>query len=326
MGTATAIAINFQLAPVTNGSGSIKLLPIGKIEGRDGRHWQVSNPQQVIDWCKQQRRDIPVDIEHATELKAPKGEPAPATGWISPDTLRVEEGHIVGKIAFNHEDNPVANKEYRYLSPAFVYDTKTLEVIGLTSIGLTNTPNLYLPALNTQQHTTEEPDMLKDILAALGLPETADGAAALNAIQQLKTDKATAMNRADNPPLDKFVPRSDYDTALNRANTAETALATEKAKQQDVAIETAINAALTAGKITPATVDYHKAQCRTEGGLERFTDFVAALPANPAATASGLNSQQPGQLATALNAEELYTCEQLELSHADFIKAKGGAN
>lgn len=324
MGTATATALNLQIRPNTD--GIVQLLPIGSVDGRDKRHWQVSNPQQVIDWCKQQRRDIPVDIEHATELKAPKGEPAPATGWISPDTLRVEEGHIVGKIAFNHEDNPVANKEYRYLSPVLLYDTTTLEVIGITSVGLTNQPNLYLSALNTQQHTTEEPDMLKDILAALGLPLTADNAAALNAIQQLKTDKATALNRADNPPLDKFVPRFDYDTALNRANTAETALATEKAKQQDVAIETAINAALTAGKITPATVDYHKAQCRTEGGLERFTDFVAALPANPAATASGLNSQQPGQLATALNAEELYTCEQLELSHADFIKAKGGAN
>ena len=323
MGTATATALNLQIRPNTD--GIVQLLPIGSVDGRDKRHWQVSNPQQVIDWCKQQRRDIPVDIEHATELKAPKGEPAPATGWISPDTLRVEEGYIVGKLVFNHEDNPVANKEYRYLSPVFVYDTKTLEVIGLTSVGLTNTPNLYLPALNTQQTTTEEPDMLlKDILAALGLPETADGAAALNAIQQLKTDKATAMNRADNPPLDKFVPRSDYDTALNRANTAETALATEKSKQQDAAIETAINTALTAGKITPATVDYHKAQCRTEGGLERFTAFVAAQPANPAATASGLNSQQPGQLATALNAEELYTCERLGLSHADFIKAKGG--
>ena len=37
-----------------------------------------------------------------------------------------------------------------------------------------------------------------------------------------------------------------------------------------------IEAALGAGKITPATVEYHKASCRQDGGLERFRDFVKA--------------------------------------------------
>jgi phage I-like protein len=319
VGILKAVAINFQIQST---SDAVRLIPCGEVIGRDGRRWKLSNPQSVIDWCVRNARDIPVDLEHSTELKAPEGEPAPAVGWIKPSSLRIEDGHIVGVIEYNSESNPVANKEYRYLSPVFIYDTQPLEFIGLTSVGLTNNPNLYLPALNTAQLQQDETPMLKELLAALGLSETADGATALNAISQLKLARDTALNQAQTPSLDKFVPRADYDTALNRASAAESKLAAQAKAQAEAAIDTAINTALTAGKITPATVEYHKAQCRTEGGLERFKTFVDASPANPAAVESGLNQQQPGQLATALNAEEKQIASLLGMTENDYLAAK----
>lgn len=319
MGILKAVALNFQIQSIND---AVRLIPCGEVIGRDGRRWKLPNPQAVIDWCVRNAQDIPVDLEHSTELKAPEGEPAPAVGWIKPSSLRIEDGHIVGVIEYNSESNPVANKEYRYLSPVFFYDTQTLEIIGLTSVGLTNNPNLYLPALNTAQLQQDETPMLKELLAALGLSDTADGATALNAIQLLKLARETALNQAQNPSLEKFVPRTDYDAALNRAVSAESKLAEQTKVQIDAAIETAINAALKEGKITPSSVKYHTDQCRTEGGLERFRAFVGAQPVNPAATESGLNQQQPGHVATALNADEKQTAALLGMSEADYLAAK----
>ena len=173
----------------------------------------------------------------------------------------------------------IMNREYRYISPVFVYEKDSRRIVRITSAGLTNQPNLYIAALNNETKKQKEESMeLAQLLAALGLPATATFAEALNCIGAIKQDHATALNRADNPPLDKFVPRGDYDKALERATNAETKVKETADAALDTAINTEIDAALKAGKITPATADYHKAQCRMEGGLDRFKAFVSAAP------------------------------------------------
>ena len=134
---------------------------------------------------------------------------------------------------------------------------------------------------------------LAQLLAALGLPATATFAEALNRIGAINQEHATALNRAENPPLDKFVPRADYDKALERATNAETSLKKKEDDALETAINTEIDAALKAGKITPATADYHKAQCRQEGGLERFKAYVAAAPVIAGNT--DLDNQDPNR-------------------------------
>lgn len=160
--------------------------------------------------------------------------------------------------------------------------------------------------------------MLKALLAKLGLTETVTEEQALNAVGKLQSDLQTALNRAETPSLDKFVPRADYDTALNRATVAEQKL---KA-QEDAAMETAINAeidtALKSGKITPATVEYHRANCRQEGGLERFKAFVAAAPA--IGDASGLDGKMADQGGKALNAEQAQIAAMFGNSAEDLKK------
>ena len=118
----------------------------------------------------------------------------------------------------------------------------------------------------------------------------------------LKGDLTVALNSAASPPLDKFVPKADYDLALNRAADAEGKLSAVAQATLETAINTEITAALAAGKITPATQEYHIAQCRQEGGLERFKAFVAAAPA--VAVNSQLDTKRPGIEDTALNAEQ----------------------
>lgn len=283
----------------------VHLIPAGQVDGRDGRSWNNSEPQAIVDAFLAGGMDLPIDIEHSTELKAPQGEPAPAAGWIK--ELEDRSGGIWGRAEWNETGRTlVGGKQYRYLSPVILYNPESGTIAGLTSIGLTNRPNLNLQALNHQTGSAKPPKedrMLKALLAALALPEDATAEQALAAITTLKTELATAANHARNPSLEKFVPRADYDTALAKAANAEQALDTLRKEKLEGEIESAINTALEAGKITPATVEYHTAQCRQEGGLQRFAAFCAAAPA--LGGPSGLEGKDPAAPATALNAQEL---------------------
>ena len=80
---------------------------------------------------------------------------------------------------------------------------------------------------------------MKNIAAALGLAEDATEEAILAKINEGKTELASARLP---PAPDKYMPRADYDTAIARANTAETELATLKKAGREAEIETVIAA------------------------------------------------------------------------------------
>lgn len=299
---------------------SAELIPAGRVTGRDGRAWNNDTPQAILAHFAGLGMELPVDVEHSTELKAPKGEPAPAAGWVK--GLEMRDGAVWGRIEWNQLGRElVGGKQYRYLSPVILYNPKSGAIGGLSSVALTNRPNLNLPALNHQngeETSPEEAIMLKALLAALGLPEDATEAQALIRVGSLKTDLETARNHAAQPSLDKYVPRADYDQVLSRATNAEQALASDRQSRLDADIEAAIAGALGEGKITPATVDYHKAQCRQEGGLERFAAFCAAAPiiGDP----SGLDKKQPDGQEKALNADQRSILAKLGVSDEEFLK------
>ncbi len=295
------LALNFEAQGNTLPE-RIDLLPAGKrITGRDGRAWNNPNPGAVVERVNGGGIDLVLDFEHASELKAPKGEPAPAAAWLH--DLRVEQdGRITAGIrAWTPAgEAAVLNREYRYISPAVHYHPRTMEIVGIGSAGLTNKPNLPLAALNHEQQ--EDITMLKKILKALGLPEDASEETALNAVDKLHTDVQTALNSAATPSLDKFVPRADYETALNRAAAAEAKVAQIDKDKLEGEIATAINQALLDGKIAPASKDFYMATCRAEGGLEQFKKFVASAPKIVAD--SGLDGKNPEGERTALNADQ----------------------
>jgi len=311
------LALNFEL----QGSAlpeRIDLLPAGdKITGRDGRSWNNSNPGAVVERVNSAGVDLVLDFEHASELKAPKGDPAPAAGWLN--DLRVEEdGRITAAVkAWTPAgEAAVLNREYRYLSPAVNYHPRTMNIVGIGSAGLTNKPNLPLAALNHEHQ--EDHTMLKKILAKLGLPEDASEETALNAVSQLQANLQTALNSAQTPPLEKFVPRAEYETALNRAATAEGKLAQGEKDRLQGEIETAINQALTDGKIAPASKDFYIATCRAEGGLEQFKTFIASAPKIVAD--SGLGQKKADGEKTALNAQEKEICERMGVTEKEYLK------
>lgn len=317
------MALCFEMPQDGTAPDWIEVLPAGQvITGRDGRTWINDQPDVILAAFAAEGKDLPVDWEHSSELKAREGEEAPASGWIKQLEIR-DGGSIWARVEWTAKGAAsVASKEYRYISPVFVFETESRRIVRLTSCGLTNQPNLFLSALNRetqQEDITMNQQQFAALLAALGLAATATADQALNHIVQMKNDLATALNSEKQPSLDKFVPRADYDTALNRAAAAEADLKKVKDAQLDKDINTEIDAALKAGKITPATKEYHVAQCKQEGGLERFKAYCQAAPVVMADTQ--LDNKKVGDKEGALNAEEKAACKAMGISEEDYRKA-----
>lgn len=308
------LALCFELPDLSDASTPLPewlpMIPAGTFTGRDGRTWVNDNPQAIIATSFRYPM-LPFDAEHSTELLGPKGEEAPAYAWI--DAMRVNaDGSIDGHIEWTPDGEAlVRGKKYRYYSPAFRH-FPTGQVSHLSSAGLTNKPNLYLPALNSE-NTMPLP---VQIATALGLAETASVDDALSAIQTIKNSEQTALNRAQNPDLSKFIPQETYQLALNRAQTAEDRLKTLDEKTATALVDDAV----TAGKVAPANRDMYLALCRSEEGRQQFAEFVK--------TAQPLVNQDPSKgkenkgQQTSLTETELAICRSMGLTQEEFLAAK----
>ena len=314
------LALCFEL-PNGNVPEWVQLIPAGEMQGSDKRRFINSNPQQILDFKLSSNRHIPLDIEHATEIKGPVGEPAPAQGWF--EQLEIRNGEVWGKLNANEDGLALLSKQnYRYISPAFYHDANG-HITAISSVGLTNKPNLDLVALNHQQHPQHSPQQENQpmplalaIANALSLnSETATEADAVTAIQKLQSDHELALNRSSKVDLTKFVPIDTHQVALNRAETAETSLN----EINEEKIEGLVDAAVEAGKVAPKDKTMYVALCHSQSGREQFESFVKSAPS----IVSDKQTKTPkAEGETTLEEHELAMCRSLQISEADFIQQK----
>ena len=293
----------------------LPMIPGGAFSGRDGRSWVNDDPQSVIAASLRYPK-LPFDIEHATEIKGPKGEEAPAYAWI--DALRVnDDGSIDARVTWTPDGEAlIRGRKYIYYSPAF-FNNAAGRVTRLSSAGLTNKPNLNLPALNQEKNEMTVP---VQIVTVLGLAAAASAEDVVVAIQQMKDRETVALNRAENPDLSKFIPAETYQLALNRAQTAE-----EKLQALDEkAAQTLVDAAIADGKVAPANRDMYLATCRSEAGREQFASFVKTAPA---LINTDPSKGKDNQSDAPLNETELAMCRSMGVSQEEFlaIRNKEGA-
>jgi phage I-like protein len=288
----------------------VQLTPPGPVlRGIDGRMWQMPDPAAVAA-AFNAAKEPQIDIEHASQILAPQGMPAPAVGWMK--EINVRDGALWARVEWNAAGvEAVTSRAYRYLSPVLKFRKATGEVVAITSAGLTNDPNFEsMAALNAAQQETDSMDIA--VLQALGLQPTATAADAVVAINRLTADKDVALNAAKMLDPDKFVPKADHDLALNRITTFEA----EAKTRAEAEITAAVDQAVAAGKIAPASKDYHLASCRAEGGLARFQAMVASAPA-----LLGGDKVAPKAKAgtdTALDADQLAMCRAMGMDPKDF--------
>lgn len=291
--------LNFQINDMASTESLLLVPKRGTFRGMDGRTFNNSIPELIISRWKDSKHDIPIDVEHSTELRRPQGLPAPAVGWITELTI-AEDGSIAGVVNWTEEGRElIESKKYRYYSPAYLVNRETGEVVGLRSVGLTNVPNLGVPALNHEGDEGENMDSLKTVCNSLGLGDGASEVEIVTEINTLKTQKAEAEERATKA----------------EAKVAEM----EKAKLK-AEINSTVDEGVRDGKIAPATKDYFITSINTEEGLASFKEMLAKSP-KLISTGEEITGS-PNEPKASLNSEESAICAQLGLSEEEYRKAK----
>lgn len=305
----------------------VQVFPAGPaIEARDGRKWTLADPQILVAALEGHGADLPLDIEHASEIRAPKGEEAPAQGWVQALQVRAD-GTTWARVDWNDAGRAaVVGRRYRYISPAFRF-TPDGQIVHLTSVALTTQPALRMPALAradggdpSRKETPSMSTLLARLTAALGLAATATEDDVIASVTG-----QVALARATNDPS-RFVPAADLTAALARASTAETALAARETADAEAQATARVAAAIAAGKLAPASEEHWQAIARSSP--DAFDKAVAAMPSilAPTKTDKKVDGDQVGE--HGLTAEQLAVCRSLgtdPVAFAATLKEEGAA-
>lgn len=304
----------------------IELLPAGAFNGRDGRGpYRLADPAGVIAATRALglRAGIPIDYEHATDLAAPQGRPAPAAGWIR--ELAVRDGAIWGRVEWTPPGAAaVTSHEYRYISPVFEHG-RDGEVVRLLRAALTNNPNLYLRAISASGANSGEEavvgameELAKELCAILGIEE---GSTPDEIVEAVRAIAWPAQKDFADPA--RFVPVAHFQQTMSELNAERAARARERA-------EHAVAEAMRAGKLVPAQREWAIAYGVAD--FEGFEKFVARQPAialGESRMASVPRSRERGAREAeaegnpALNRSEVEVCTVLGIAAEDFLIRKG---
>ncbi len=289
----------------------LPMINLNNMQGKDGRSWTVDDPQQVIA-----NTDLPfqLDIDHASELTTN----TVASGWF--EELKVKNNQILARLELNSMGQQAINdKQYKFYSPAFVVAKGSNKIIKIKSVGLTNQPNLDVPALNNEGNKstqTNQEQPMEQLLALLGLSKDASEEVAINAVKALQ-DKAN--QQID---LNAYVPTATHEQTVVALNAVQAELAEIKTAKHNEAVEVAINKAIANKKIAPADKEFYTSCCASGEGLADFNKFIDSKA--PIIGESNLPNadKAPNASETALNSEQKGLLGQLGLSAEDLKEVK----
>lgn len=120
----------------------LHLLPAGEIKARDGRgpFYLRDAAPIVASSITQAGGKLVLDENHSTDLAAPKGDPAPARGWIV--ELQSRADGVWGRVNWTQAAlSRSIWKEYRGVSPVIVH-RKDGTIDAILRASLVNAPNL----------------------------------------------------------------------------------------------------------------------------------------------------------------------------------------
>lgn len=162
-----------------NLSDKLKISPIGKVTGIDGRFFDI-DAQKVLEQTQSLELEIVLNVAHGWSAKY--GEDA--AGWFKFKDLEQREDGIYATLELNELGKElIESKKYKYLSPEYFVDNqKGVEII--VGVGLVNQPNLLNDSLNNQ-NPTQTPEEL---------PMSEELQKQVNTLQQEKTDLTTEVN------------------------------------------------------------------------------------------------------------------------------------
>lgn len=312
-----------------------RIIPAGEFRSWDGRPTECAawlcteeDGQRIVADLNARTSPRVIDYEHATLHAKKAGSAAPAAGWFKSAEWRADGVWLLGVDWTALAAQRISDKEYRFVSPVFSYDPKSGRVQQLLHAALTNDPGLDgltdLAALAAEFFTpppTPEDSMnelLKKLLAALGLQETATEAEALSAVANLKTNVASLSAQVAAPDPAKFVPIATLSALQGEHAELQSKMAALQAEVSGGKLDKIIADGLAAGKLTPATEAW--ARDLGKSNLAQLSAFIEAAPviAKPGETQSG--GAGSGGATVALSADQKRVCELLGVSEADYQK------
>lgn len=316
----------------------LHLLPAGAVRTIDGRGPYRVGDAKAMMAASIAAGKLPIDENHATDRAAPLGQSSPARGWIVDMEQRADG--IWGRVEWTGPGRRMMeDKEYRGLSPAILHD-KSGAISAILRASLTNTPNLAgLTALHSTEKTMDfrawliealglDADTaddaivaamkkaievktadavalqsaLKPIAVAAGLAETADAAAVLIGVQQLKA------GAGDNAVIIGL--QSEIKTLAKRLNDTTDATA----KRDATAF---VDGAIAAGRVGVKPMRDEYISMHMEDAT-RATRLIGAMPIVKAgATIAG----EPALGADGLDASDLQVIQLMGIDRAEYAKA-----
>lgn len=125
--------------------GAFRILPAGQFRTSDGRpkggFWRLT-PEQgkaMVAEAAQRSDDYLIDYEH---LSLKQGARAKVAGRFKALEWRADGLYVTDARWTDEAKRMIQAGEYRFISPLFSYDQRSLEVLELLSIALTNNPAL----------------------------------------------------------------------------------------------------------------------------------------------------------------------------------------
>ena len=307
----------------------LMVLPAPKgptIRGKDGRAWTPGKRDAVLRAANS--RPIQLDVNHAAVHRAPKGEDSPAAAWLSGFEFDTDGNLWASKVEWTpYGERLHADKAYRFLSPALLYDSKSGtsqgvlgEITGLHSVGLVNDPNFVdLPAMNAAE--TQDPNqMTPEQLKALGLAADATQ-------EQINARLAQLSN-----PLDAIRDMLTAVVASVKPTKAETA-PNAADESHTVAVNAVVNAGIVAGRVAPASRESLVAMGGTTSAqLKALDAYISGLPViapNKSTPEKKVGTNGAGKTAETatgtakLTEHQLALCANLGIKPEEFLATKG---
>lgn len=249
-----------QLQSSQNVPEWVHLIPNGKIAARDGRSFNLAEPETVVGIFVAGGIDLPIDYEHQNERPAAKlNGPVPAAGWIK--ELDAREDGLWGRVAWTERAKDlIGSKEYRFLSPSLLFDQSNGNILKLKGAGLVHNPALHLTALASQEDTLEtETPLIKRLATALNMPAETDANSLLAAIESLA-------NSTGEPDPNKYVPIAALQDLLRDRNK-------KVANLHESQVAAKVESAYQKGYLTPAMREWATALCSQDSAS--FDAFIA---------------------------------------------------
>lgn len=195
-------------------------------------------------------RDIVVDYAHESLKDCGR---AAAAGWVKTKTAKIAENGVTAVIEWTKEaGKAISAMEYRFLSPVFLMEGG--RIAGLLNLGLTNNPNIHsMPALSNQL-STQETGMKKDLCVAikelLKLPPDAPDDDVIKAVEAMTAQPSATLRSALGDTVALLGLGPDATDGQIAGKIAE--MASSSADAQESAAETMVNDAISAGRLAPS--------------------------------------------------------------------------